>query len=604
MNVSKPTEQEPLEQQPSELTRRDALKLGAITGAAAIITSRKSLAAGEILEDEYPPADPVPQPTPCGTQPTASPPTRPFVQQLPIMEPARRKSLLIPPPTLRANTLFREAARADHQRWTEFPPRDFYEFRARTGLHRFHPDLPETFIWGFDGVVPGRTIIARYGNPVLLRLHNFLPANHVGFGIPEITLHLHNGHTASESDGFASEFYGPGFWKDLHYPNVLAGYDQFPSTKGDVREAMHTLWAHDHRHSFTRPNTYRGLSFFYFLYDHIDSGDENDRSSTALRLPAPYGQYDIPLLIADKLFCPDGQLFLANGDKFTVNGAIQPTFKVQRRKYRFRLLNVGPTRAYTFGLTHSLPFKVIATDGNLLRSPIDVASLNIQVAERYDFIIDFSQFPIGEKIYMTTNPTQSVGHSSPDPLPNGLTIEQILMQFHVTSDPPRPDASRVPAILTEYPTLPSPAELAALPVRTWDFDLVNGVFQINGQIFDENVSLANMTQGTGERWILRNKVPLSGWTHPVHIHFEEFRVLSRNGAAPPPLETGRKDVIRLGPNDEIELFMRFRDFKGKYMMHCHQMGHEDNFMLIRWDIVSPPRATSTPTVIKDEGEPA
>ncbi|HET9395512.1 MAG TPA: multicopper oxidase domain-containing protein, partial [Nitrospiraceae bacterium] len=258
--------------------------------------------------------------------------------------------------------------------------------------------------------------------------------------------------------------------------------------------------------------------------------------------------------------------------------------------------------AYTFGLTHSLPFKVIATDGNLLRSPIDVTSLPVQVAERYDFIIDFSQFPIGEKIYMTSSVAQSVGHPSPDPLPAGLAIENVLMQFHVTADPPRPDASRVPAILTEYPALPSAAEMAALPVRTWDFDLVNGVFQINGQIFDENVSLANMTQGSAERWILRNKVPLSGWTHPVHIHFEEFRVLSRNGAAPPPLETGRKDVIRLGPNDEIEIFMRFRDFRGKYMMHCHQMGHEDNFMLIRWDIVAGGPATSSTPIINTESK--
>jgi FtsP/CotA-like multicopper oxidase with cupredoxin domain len=454
-------------------------------------------------------------------------------------------------------------------------------------MHRFHPDLPPSYVWGFDGRVPGPTILAQYGKPVLVRMRNDLPATHTGFGINEVTVHLHNGHTPYESDGFASDYYGPGLWKDMHYPNVLAGYDAFPP-KGDPREAMHTLWYHDHRHTFTSPNTYRGLAAMYFLYDDVDTGNETDSRSSALRLPAPYGVHDIPLVLSDKLFCPDGQLFANNnpggvpaGDKFCVNGVIQPYFRVKRRKYRFRVLATGPARIWNLRLSNNAPLKVIATDGNLLESPIDVQNLTVNVAERYDFVIDFSQAQPGELIYLVNNAAQFVSNApEPDPVP-GIPIGNVLMRFDVVGGTVS-DPSRVPSRLCTYPTLNLNE---VVQTRTLDFDLVNGVFLINGQVFDENTPLFSVKKGTAERWILRNVLPAAGWTHPVHIHFEEFRVLTRNGAAPPPLETGRKDVIVLPGGNTIELFMRFRDFKGKYMVHCHNMNHEDNFMLARWDIV-------------------
>lgn len=567
------------------LSRRDAIKLGAVTGAATIITSRKSRAQ---TGDGYPDDSP-PPPEICGQQPTNSPPTRPFLQALPIPPAAIPRPFLIPAPTLTANVFAGEAARPPHQRWTEFFPKVLYELRARPAMHQFHPDIPPTYVWGFDGKVPGPTFIAHYGAPALVRIFNHLPESHTGFGINEITVHLHNGHTPFESDGFANDFYGPRLWKDFHYPNVLAGYDAFPP-KGDWREAMGTLWYHDHRHSFTSPNTYRGLAGMYLLFDDRDTGNEYDIRPTALRLPAPYGVYDIPIVISEKLFCADGQLFAnntlggvpASTDKFCINGAIQPYFRVYRRKYRFRVLNSGPVRAYSLSLSNGWPFKVIATDGNLLRSPVEVTTLPVAVAERYDFVLDFSQAQTGEKIYLLNGQPQFVGVTPNPPLPPGIDIENVLMRFDVIGNPPLPDNSRVPSILTEYP----PAdESQAVTTREWDFDFSGGVMVINGQVFDPDVPAASIPKGTAEIWILRNKLPAAFWSHPVHIHFEEFRVLERNGATPPPLEQGRKDVINLPPNNEVKVFMRFRDFKGKYMMHCHNMNHEDNFMLVRWDVV-------------------
>ncbi|MCJ7839011.1 MAG: multicopper oxidase domain-containing protein, partial [Burkholderiales bacterium] len=75
------------------------------------------------------------------------------------------------------------------------------------------------------------------------------------------------------------------------------------------------------------------------------------------------------------------------------------------------------------------------------------------------------------------------------------------------------------------------------------------------------------------------------WLHPVHIHYEEHRYLSYNGTTPEPHARGRKDVIRLDANATVEIYMRFRDYKGNYVMHCHNVVHEDHAMMINWRIV-------------------
>ena len=118
--------------------------------------------------------------------------------------------------------------------------------------------------------------------------------------------------------------------------------------------------------------------------------------------------------------------------------------------------------------------------------------------------------------------------------------------------------------------------------RTWEFGRKNGVWTVNDQIFNVHSVSAKPKKGTAEIWTLRNTG--GGWSHPIHIHFEEGRILKRNGLAPPAHERGRKDVYVLGPDQTVEIFLRFRDFKGKYLMHCHNLVHEDHAMMVRWDI--------------------
>jgi len=598
------------------ISRRTVLKIGAAAGAATVVAPTM-LSSSKALGFQQTIAEPVI----CVTPPT-SPPHRPFVDDFTAPFPAVDHPLN-PQPTEFPNLGAGEADRAPHPRWTQFTPVHFsYELSAQAGLHQFHSDFGLTYIWGMNGVFPAPTIFGRYGKSGLVRFHNNLPVTTTTFGRNEITIHLHNGHHGSESDGFAGDFFGTGFWKDNLYPNVYAGIDAYGGNPGgdgvgDPREKMGSFWYHDHRAEFTLNNNVLGLNGMYIVYDSTDPGHENP-SAGSLQLPGYYGVTDFPIELVDHRFCPTSggrteMVNAAGGDKFIVNGKIQPKMTVRRRKYRFRILNTGPTQ--TYDLTLIKPdgsvgtMTVIATDANFLEHPIPIdaganagnsnsttapivpGGLRVSVAERYDVIIDFAEFPAGSKLYLKENRTMFVGNPSPDPLPPGLNIGNVLMQFNVVNREPwfPPDTPPIPATLCTYPPLP-----ATDNTWEWQFVLVGGRFRVKrpfdtvGCTFDPDHSAHCMLQGTTEEWLLNNNIA-SGWTHPVHIHFEEFRTLKRfvNGVEVPvpPLMSGRKDVSRLEAGQGALIKMQFRDYSGRYLIHCHNMAHEDNFMMVRWDIV-------------------
>ena len=153
-------------------------------------------------------------------------------------------------------------------------------------------------IWGFDGLYPGPTFYARYGRPAIVRLFNDLARRSRRLGTPETTMHLHNLHTGSESDGFPGDFWSktkvgptpgcalrsavPGTYKDHFYPNVYAGCDKSLETNpyriGDPREALGTLWYHDHTLDFTAPNVMKGMAGFY---------SSSTSSTPAMRMTRP-----------------------------------------------------------------------------------------------------------------------------------------------------------------------------------------------------------------------------------------------------------------------------------------------------------------------------
>jgi len=589
--------------------RRDVLKLGAVAGGLGMASSG-ALARGAVPQSGLV--------FPQGFTPSIverpSPPATPFkdpLYRMPVAQPVNANSLNPRPDPRR------------HQRFFEFPAVKYYREVIQERRWRYHSDPPYadgSWSYTMNGAIPGPTYHARYGEPVLVRRENRLPdvgQGKISFALPSTTMHLHNGHTASESDGIPTDFMNPGEFWDHHYANFPAGFDD--------REIMTTLWYHDHRLDFTAPNVYAGLSGFYLLFDDLDSNNENDPNPNAFRLPS--GEYDIPLIFHDVQFSQDGQaifdffaagelpgvkektpdnnspetlykgtdnitLFGMLGDKITVNRIIQPRLTVESRKYRFRLLNGGPSRFYHFWLrlerdgqtidNHpGLNFYVVSNDGNLLPEPIVTDNIEIWVANRFDVIVDFSAFEPGDKIYLVNR--MDMRRDGAAPTGRLLDEGELAMRFDVVPALAE-DPSRIPDFMRELPAINMDEVRRE---RTWVFDYDNGLWTVNGKLMDSNRIDANIEQGSAEIWTIRNAG--NSWAHPIHTHFEEFQILEINGV---PVKEGdlkrsRKDIVELGPNMEFKFFGRWRDFFGTHVMHCHNVVHEDHEMMIQWRIVPP-----------------
>jgi FtsP/CotA-like multicopper oxidase with cupredoxin domain len=600
----------------AKLSRRDLLKMGLLSAGTGMLLPIPGLS----LRAAHAKSCPVPG------KDIISPRTRPWMEPLPRL--VEKQTCLNNDPSymswgngggapgpspigtlfggdskIRLCTLFPEMHNAtpyselEHQGWGKggalgnFAPQKWYEMRVKQFNHVWHRDMPAGAAgqpaWGFDGVFPGPMYRTRYGEPHFVRIHNDLPARNLGFGINQITTHMHNLHTPSESDGNPLYTNYSGYYYDYHYPNVYAGVNQYGGI-GNPDEALGTLWYHDHQLDFTAQNVYAGLAGMNSIYDawgaysDPNMGDYGDETK-GWRLPCGENyEFDVGLMFHDRQFDPRGVDFFplacldgAIGDKMTVNGKIQPYMAVKRRKYRFRMLNIGPSRFYNWFLSNGMPFTVIANDGNLLPAPLLVRNLPQAPAERFDIIIDFSLFPAGTQIILLNRAEQTDGRGpSGNLLARGMEVLKFIVMPGTVADD-----SRIPATLRPLPDMNQPVSAN----RHWKFERSGGEWVVNGEPFDRSVVRATIPEGTAEHWTIENGG--GSWSHPVHIHYEEHRSLSYNGQPPPPFERCRKDVIRLDPNAEMDIYMRFRDYKGLYPMHCHNVVHEDHAMMIMWKIV-------------------
>jgi FtsP/CotA-like multicopper oxidase with cupredoxin domain len=593
------------------MNRRDLFKMGLLSGAGYLVAKSGLSVRARTVSDSR------------NNNQCASPATTPFTIQLPIM-PVKQPipvSSLSPAPTINPNTAGGEGRTRAHQAPAlgfPFPAPVVYQVTQQQGTVIMSNQLPAQTIWGFDGISPGPTYVANYGTPILVRNVNNLPSNNGGFGINSVSTHLHNGHTPSESDGFPCDFFGAGQFYDQYYPNALAGFASDHAPGGDINEALSALWYHDHRVSFTAQNVYKGLAGFYLLFNQFDTGNE----TTGFRLPS-FPDFDIPMMFADRCFDAQTGLLAFDtfnldgilGDKFLVNGVIQPVLHVHPRRYRFRWLNSGPSRFYQIyvtdlnNLSANNQFWQISNDGNLLPTPVRVPAVALGVAERADVIIDFSQFA-GKTIYLENRLEQFNGKG---PTGNVLSAGQGNLLLRIVVDLPTvPDGSIDPATQPTYYQLPSTAP-APRVTRNFDFQQSfrsNGQWTINDQFFDCNTVRFTVQQNSVENWRLNGGF---GWSHPIHIHFEEFQILQGapglypiggshsfdfggggGGGASTGVNLARKDVVRLTPNGNVLLFFRFRDWLGRYPMHCHNVVHEDHAMMLRWDIAPTGDTNSRP----------
>lgn len=431
---------------------------------------------------------------------------------------------------------------------------------------------------------------------------------------------------------------------------------------GDWHEIMSTHWFHDHMLDYTAQNVYKGNAAMMNYYSAMDRGNEQIEDGINLRLPSgtslSWGNrdYDVNLIVFDKAWDNEGQLwfnpFNKNGflgDKMMVNWLLEPYFEVRARRYRFRILNAAVSRFMKFGIVRKLnnnkgtfqgppnsntsyeavPFWLIANCGNLMMHAVKFDGTNgttkgvlpVQaIAERFDIIIDFSDFEVGDKLYMVNvlehfngkRPNKEISlHDILNGSYNGDPCVMKFMEFRVREYNGK-DYSMDPSIYEV-------GKRKLIPIKPLDENDLKNAVQRNfnfvnkagttdewaietdgGQDFQmdpRRLSAAPITNAT-EIWTIRNGAPT--WAHNVHIHFTEGKILLRNDQLPPIWEQfARKDVYRVGggvdSSEMIVIALTFHDSEGDYyMMHCHNTVHEDAAMLLRWDIQGENCAKSLP----------
>ena len=567
-----------------------------------------------------------------------------------------------------------------HQRWEEFFPKVGYVMSIAPVAPntRFHPNFPAqnpNAVWCYgsgrfvNGTLPPPLFKGRYGEPILTRVYQNLPVNRVdngGFGRNETQVHFHNAHNGAESDGAATVHHFPGTFYDYRWSTTLARRDKINTqatdkrasgpngngglvnVAGDFRELQGTMWWHDHRFFFTAENVYKGNVGMGNYYSGPDRGKEDLADGVNLRLPSGTKldsgnlDFDVNLIVSDAATDQAGQLFFDIfttdgflGDIPLVNMAYAPFMEVLPRKYRFRILNACMSRFWKLALAGptgtAVPFQFIANDGNFVVNPITLTTLDHQgTAERYDIVVDFSRFRIGDRVRLVNQLQMRQDGRGPQ---QDLTLAQALagdpndpcigaiMEFRVVGavqsvDNPgatllstTPDTSVVPAVLTQQIPLVAPIRTRLVEWgRAGEGDSRNPVtgqctpdcpetavfpwtVRVNGQeahsMNANRISLLIPKPGEIEHWTYVNGG--GGWDHPIHLHFEEGITIDRGGDAIPATERlVRKDVWRLRSTGRrtVTFQIQFGEYGGSYVNHCHNTVHEDFALLMRIQLLT------------------
>jgi FtsP/CotA-like multicopper oxidase with cupredoxin domain len=467
-----------------------------------------------------------------------------------LLDPSRMqpfRTRLVRPPVVRPTRSVRDR---DGQ-WV-----DHFELTMRRTRAQVLPGLATT-AFGYNGHVPGPTVKVRRGRRSVIRFRNHLPANNPVSGTEFTTsVHLHGSGSLPQFDGYASDVTPPGFYKDYHYPNF---------------QPARTLWYHDHGVHHTAENAYGGLYAQYHMHDDAE-----------LDL-LPQGEFDVPLTVVDAMFDARGQLAYDDnshsglwGDVITVNGRAWPVMKVKRRVYRFRVLNASISRSYRFALSTGDPVTMVATDGGLMPRARQVSQWRHASAERYEVLIDFRKYRPGQRVVLrnlSNDNNRDYDHTDK------------VMAFDVTDAPfSKRDGTwnRIPDALVNSHVM-GLRESDASVTRHLAVERKNGGWAINGKTWEDVIAsdfqelVADPELGATEVWEIENRS--GGWFHPLHIHLIDFKILSRNGRAPFDFERGPKDVAYIGEGETVRVAMRFGPHRGRYMVHCHNLPHEDHDMM-------------------------
>jgi len=419
---------------------------------------------------------------------------------------------------------------------------------------------------GYNGDFLGPALMLRTGEQVELNVTNRLGR--------VTTTHWHGMHVPAEMDG------GP--------HQLIADGETWTASFAVLNPAS-MCWFHPHAMGeVTDPRStghqvYMGLAGLLYIYD-----DESD----ALGLPSTYGVDDVPLVLQDRRFNPDGSFHhlddptdhdeVRKGGEFMVNGVITPAFDAGAQLVRFRILNGSNARLYNLSVVDDTDadrdFAVVGSDGGLLTAPVSLNRLELSPGERAEIVVDLSSDE-GRSLRLVSRNDELINdnYSGRFQADEWDSLANPLMTIRVGAATAGA-VTTLPSTLASFERIPE-SEAA----RTREFLLGGpsmGNHLINGQRMDITRTDEMVPLGDTEIWEIANSTSMA---HPFHIHGQQFQVLSRSmGGEVPTHELGWKDTVLVRRGEIVQVIKRHTDFAdatGHFMYHCHILEHEDRGMM-------------------------
>ena len=391
-------------------------------------------------------------------------------------------------------------------------------------------------------------------------------------------------------------------WHGLHVPADMDGHPRLVIPRGEtyvyefeIRNRAGTYWYHPHPHGLTGPQVYGGLAGLFLVSD-----DEEEAAGL------PSGPYDVPLVIQDRAFDKSNQLIYMSGhrmeqmngflgDWIMVNG--QPDFRlpVATRSYRLRLLNGSNSRIYRLAWQDGSPLTVIGNDGGLLERPVQRRYVMLGPGERLELWADFSNHAVGSETALISLPFDGgmlgggrMGRGMMGgggyALPNGAKFPI----FKVRVNRREKETSTLPQRLSAIKRYDPADAVNREDPKRFHMVMRHMSWTINGRTFqmDQVAPEERVAMNSLEVWEFINEGGGMGMMggmempHPIHLHGMQFQVLQRKGAMHEGyVDEGWKDTVLLMPGERVRLLVRFGDYQGLYLYHCHNLEHEDMGMM-------------------------
>ncbi len=513
------------------------------------------------------------------------------------------------------------------------------------GSHSFHSSLGAAPTWGYGGAdYLGPTLEVTRGTPLRLTavnnlgshplpldtsLHGVLESDRTS---PRLSIHLHGSNTEPKSDGYPTDTFTPGQSYVYNFNN---------------NQEAATLWYHDHALGITSQNVMAGLAGLYLLRDIDDPVGGNGPLGIPAGQPyeIPLVLQDRIFNADGSIYHPERWEVEYLGDVATVNGKAWPNLNVDRTLYRFRIVNGSNARTYNLSLSSKQPIIQIGTDGGFLNAPVQLSKLLISPGERADVLIDFSKSLPGEKIVLQNDAIAPFPAGRINLLLGSSVLPEI-MQFTVNASAAAPKP--IPKTLRLYKPVIKPIATPPIRQRFLTLVEIAGpqgplVVLQNFVYWDEAENYPDLMErpkvDTVEQWNIINLQPVA---HPMHLHLVLFQVLNRQKIdsarymkaylatgprtvrthhapggptvpvsypppdptpfatgpvrRPGPHEAGWKDTVLVNGSEVVRLIVPFgaqaaenlpfaNSFTGRYVWHCHMLDHEDNEMMLPYEVV-------------------